>query len=540
MSLAVNQYVPGGAVPQSFRLQNNTQSAILTGGWMPYGSMAWANDDSNMIVRDYAGVFHIFKPYTAFYLKHSLVDSAALAYTAVRADSSGKTGQIYWDSISARTEYLTGSMGIGNVQPIPTRKLSVSTGGVEGVAKFLQSQDAGTVLPAVEVVSAGKSALDVAQWMNSNGYWIQRWYDNASRTFGDTASISGGVQIFAAGIRADGKMFLGDSSRLTANLTVSKGLRIRDSLTADSANIRAIRAKKIFIDSTIYLGLSTDNVNLKDSSGFMVLNSGTISWRMQNGQLWGGYIYLTGLIESNIYTGNTTRATFDGKLATIDTFGTGANPNIYVKAPLVVKNQVSVPTVKADTIDSISGQFNIVSKEPFTIFTALPFWDLIKPAIAGFWRVAYGGLYDHSGNLYISNNISSGGVHAIEIDSTTQAVITDTIATRAISINGNITLPHNLTAASLTISRIQTISFSGGFTYTPTADTSILSLTPTAGSQTVTLGSGGNAGQKLTIINVSTSTACTINCNGTAGPYVLAPASAMEFIQVGTTWYKIT
>ena len=240
MSLAVNQYVPGGAVPQSFRLQNNTQSAILTGGWMPYGSMAWANDDSNMIVRDYAGVFHIFKPYTAFYLKHSLVDSAALAYTAVRADSSGKTGQIYWDSISARTEYLTGSMGIGNVQPIPTRKLSVSTGGVEGVAKFLQSQDAGTVLPAVEVVSAGKSALDVAQWMNSNGYWIQRWYDNASRTFGDTASISGGVQIFAAGIRADGKMFLGDSSRLTANLTVSKGLRIRDSLTADSANIRAI------------------------------------------------------------------------------------------------------------------------------------------------------------------------------------------------------------------------------------------------------------------------------------------------------------
>jgi len=79
------------------------------------------------------------------------------------------------------------------------------------VARFVQANSSAGTLGAVEIVSAvtGGSALDVAQWNNVSGSWIQRWYENAGRGANDSISTTA---TFVAGINTDGNLLVGDTS----------------------------------------------------------------------------------------------------------------------------------------------------------------------------------------------------------------------------------------------------------------------------------------------------------------------------------------
>jgi hypothetical protein len=279
---SANQVTPAVSTAISLRLQNNTSNAIITGGWMPKLSMAWANDSNYLVIRDSSGAYHVLLNkngsinYDSICLKYALksprvrcdsviavtpylylVNGSAVAtfdaygnFTSPNIvcdslksksgagitvnDSLKCTKSISSDSLSARTGYITGSTGIG-ATPRSARSLLVFSG--VGAGKFV-AYPSGDTLPAVEAVSAGRSAIDAGSWTNSSANWIQCWFNNTTRGASDSAYKTG-LPGFVVGIRADGKMFLGDSSGLQSRLTVTGGIRSRDSLTADTSRFRA-------------------------------------------------------------------------------------------------------------------------------------------------------------------------------------------------------------------------------------------------------------------------------------------------------------
>lgn len=102
-----------------------------------------------------------------------------------------------------------GRVGVGTT--VPSRKLSVYDNSAEVLLFKVLQQNAASLTPAAEVVSAGSSALDVANWDQSASKWIFRAYSNASRAEEDVVSAAG-VPALALGVRADGNVGIGTTS----------------------------------------------------------------------------------------------------------------------------------------------------------------------------------------------------------------------------------------------------------------------------------------------------------------------------------------
>jgi hypothetical protein len=187
-----------------------------------------------------------------------------------------------------------------------------NTSAANKVARFVQANSSAGTLGAVEIVSAvtGGSALDVAQWNNASGSWIQRWYENASRDVGDSISTTA---TFVAGINTDGNFGIGTSSP-AAKLDVV------------NASGRAARIGGFQLSGTTS---SADGGNNLLSSGafwngtnFTATQTTSATVQLGNGAI--NFYTESGLTPSGTYSG-TVRATIDSS----GNLGLGVTPSAW-------------------------------------------------------------------------------------------------------------------------------------------------------------------------------------------------------------------
>jgi hypothetical protein len=115
-----------------------------------------------------------------------------------------------------------GMVGIGT--QAQTRLMSVYDASLARRPMKVTQSNPGNPYAAMEVTSAGVSALDLGQWDTVSTRWILRTYRNASRAEADDISKAGG-RLFAFGVRADGNVGIGTETP-TARLEVAGALKI--------------------------------------------------------------------------------------------------------------------------------------------------------------------------------------------------------------------------------------------------------------------------------------------------------------------------